>query len=410
MSYIKKEMIARINVILSKCHITNNNGLEARDDHHHHHHLHHHHHHHHHLNVNSHDVNDDVSDDDKIDLGSSERLHVIPHDFEFLKVIGKGSFGKVYLARHKLEAKIYAIKVLSKHMILKHNEKRHVMSERNVLIRNLRHPFLIGLHYSFQSKDKLYFVLDYANGGEMFYHLQRDHVFEESRARFYAAEITSALGYLHAEGIIYRDLKPENILLDSSGHLVLTDFGLCKEGIKDIDTTTTFCGTPEYLAPEVLRKEAYDRCVDWWCLGAVLYEMLFGLPPFFSQDRAEMYDNILHQPLKFRNNASIEARQILTGLLSKNKHTRLGFLGGADEVKRHEFFRSINWYDLEAKKICPPYNPEVHDQMDVRNIDPVFIAEPVPSSVCKQHSLGVTNSFPEDSFQGFSYAPSLLNK
>lgn len=249
-----------------------------------------------------------------INLGSSERLHVVPNDFEFLKVIGKGSFGKVYLAKHKKETKIYAIKVLSKQMILKHNEKRHVMSERNVLLQNLKHPFLVGLHYSFQSKDKLYFVLDYANGGEMFYHLQQERVFDEARARFYAAEITSALGYLHSEGIVYRDLKPENILLDSSGHLVLTDFGLSKEGLHNLDTTTTFCGTPEYLAPEVIRKEAYDRNVDWWCLGAVLYEMLFGLPPFFSQDRIEMYDNILNQPLRFRSNASQESRHILEGV------------------------------------------------------------------------------------------------
>lgn len=330
----------------------------------------------------------------------------MPQDFEFMKIIGKGSFGKVYLAKHKLENQIYAIKVINKQMILKHNEKRHIMSERNVLLQNLRHPFLVGLHYSFQSRDKLYFVLDYANGGEMFYHLSREKQFDENRARFYAAEITSALGYLHGEGVVYRDLKPENILLDSSGHLMLTDFGLCKEGLHDVlDTTSTFCGTPEYLAPEVLRKEPYDRCVDWWCLGAVLYEMLFGLPPFFSRDRNEMYDNILHQPLRFRSNASPEARHILEGLLSKEKCGRLGFIGGADEVKAHEFFRPIHWPSLEAKKIRPPYNPIVTDQMDVQNIDPIFIGEQITSSVWRQRDLA---SF-EDSFQGFSYAPSTLH-
>lgn len=324
---------------------------------------------------------------------STRHHQIMPQDFEFMKIIGKGSFGKVYLAKHKSEQKIYAVKVINKQMILKHNEKRHVMSERNVLLQNLRHPFLVAMHYSFQSRDKLYFVLDYANGGEMFYHLSKERVFDENRARFYAAEITLALGYLHSEGIVYRDLKPENILLDASGHLMLTDFGLCKEGLHDsFDTTTTFCGTPEYLAPEVIRKQPYDRCVDWWCLGAVLFEMLFGLPPFFSRDRAEMYDNILHQPLRFRHACSTQARNILENLLSKDKQTRLGFVCDAHEVKAHEFFKSIHWPSLEAKQIKPPYNPRVTDSMDVQNIDPVFIGEQITSSVWRQTPPNITNN------------------
>ena len=212
-----------------------------------------------------------------LDLAGTERPHSKATDFEFLKMIGKGSFGKVLLARHKGEEKIYAVKVLNKKMILKRNEKTHIMCERNVLLKNLNHPFLVGLRYSFQSRDKLYFILDYVNGGELFFHLQKEKIFTEARAKFYAAEITSALGYLHSEGIVYRDLKPENILLDAEGHIVLTDFGLCKDGLRERDTTNTFCGTPEYLAPEVLKKESYDRAVDWWCLGAVLYEMIYGL-------------------------------------------------------------------------------------------------------------------------------------
>ena len=210
-------------------------------------------------------------------VANSLNHHAQATDFEFLKVIGKGSFGKVILAHHKQEKQMYAVKVLEKKMILKKNETAHIMCERNVLLKNLNHPFLVGLRYSFQSHDKLYFVLDYVNGGELFFHLQKDRHFTEPRARFYAAEITSALGYLHSEGIIYRDLKPENILLDREGHIVLTDFGLCKDGLRDRDTTNTFCGTPEYLAPEVIQKQSYDRTVDWWCLGAVLYEMIYGL-------------------------------------------------------------------------------------------------------------------------------------
>lgn len=326
------------------------------------------------------------------------------HDFEFMKIIGKGSYGKVYLAKHKLEDKVYAVKVISKQMIIKHNEKRHVMSERNVLLQNLRHPFLVAMHYSFRSRDNLYFVLDYVNGGEMFFHLSRERTFAESRARFYAAEIVSALGYLHSEGIIYRDLKPENILLDASGHLMLTDFGLCKEGLLDpLDTTTTFCGTPEYLAPEVLRKEPYDRCVDWWSLGIVLYEMLFGLPPFFSRDRTQMYDNILNSPLRFRNAhvGSPAARSILENLLAKDKRRRLGFCCDAHELKSHEFFKAIHWPSLEAKQVQPPYNPLVNDPTDVQNIDPMFIAEKISPSVCSNAPATTI----QGSFRGFSYTP-----
>uniref|UniRef100_A0AAY4AJN9 Serum/glucocorticoid regulated kinase family member 3 n=1 Tax=Denticeps clupeoides TaxID=299321 RepID=A0AAY4AJN9_9TELE len=180
-----------------------------------------------------------------INLGPSGNPHAKPTDFDFLKVIGKGSFGKVLLAKRKQDGKYYAIKVLQKRVILNRREQKHIMAERNVLLKNVKHPFLVGLHYSFQTKDKLYFVLDFVNGGELFFHLQKERIFPETRAKFYIAEMASALGYLHSLNIVYRDLKPENILLDYQGHIVLTDFGLCKEGISQADTTTTFCGTPE---------------------------------------------------------------------------------------------------------------------------------------------------------------------
>ncbi|GIY32966.1 hypothetical protein CDAR_435461 [Caerostris darwini] len=352
---------------------------------------------------------DEKGSDDKeeksVDLGPKEKKNVKPSDFEFLKVIGKGSFGRVLLAKHKMEGNVYAVKVLQKKMILKRNEKNHVMSERNVLLKNLHHPFLVGLHYAFQTPDKLYFVLDYVNGGELFFHLQRERYFPEPRARFYAAEITSALGYLHSEGIIYRDLKPENILLDFQGHVVLTDFGLSKEGLTEKDTTTTFCGTPEYLAPEVLRKQAYDKSVDWWCLGAVLYEMLYGLPPFYSKDTLEMYQNILNKPLRLRTNISIPARNLLDGLLQKDKNKRLGAVHDVEDIKKHDFFKVINWIDLEAKAILPPYNPNVRGQMDLKNIDPEFIREPVPASLSRSQSLSASVQDADVSFVGFSYAP-----
>ncbi|KAK1171532.1 serine/threonine-protein kinase Sgk1-like isoform X1 [Acipenser oxyrinchus oxyrinchus] len=346
----------------------------------------------------------------QINLGPSSNPQANPSDFNFLKVIGKGSFGKVLLARHKNDEKFYAVKVLQKKAILKKKEEKHIMSERNVLLKNVKHPFLVGLHYSFQTADKLYFVLDYINGGELFYHLQRERCFLEPRARFYTAEIASALGYLHSLNIVYRDLKPENILLDSQGHIVLTDFGLCKENIEPNGTTSTFCGTPEYLAPEVLHKQPYDRTVDWWCLGAVLYEMLYGLPPFYSRNTAEMYDNILNKPLQLKPNISNSARHLLEGLLQKDRTKRLGAKDDFTELKNHVFFSPISWGDLNAKKLTPPFNPNVTGPNDLRHFDPEFTDEPVPSSIGRSpDSALMTASIKEaaEAFLGFSYAPSM---
>uniref|UniRef100_A0A672P3Q9 Serine/threonine-protein kinase Sgk3-like n=1 Tax=Sinocyclocheilus grahami TaxID=75366 RepID=A0A672P3Q9_SINGR len=287
-----------------------------------------------------------------------------PTDFDFLKVIGKGSFGKVLLAKRKWDGKCYAIKVLQKKVILKRSE--------------------------------------------LFFHLQKERTFPEPRAKFYIAEMASALGYLHSLNIVYRDLKPENILLDSQGHIVLTDFGLCKEGMSQADTTTTFCGTPEYLAPEVLRKQPYDNTVDWWCLGSVLYEMLYGLPPFYSRDTHEMYDNILHKELIMRPGASTAAWSILQALLEKDNTRRLGYRDDFNEVKGHEFFSSINWDDLEQKKLPPPFNPSVESQYDISNFDPEFTEETVPNSVCFSSGLSIVNASvmeADEAFLGFSYAP-----
>ncbi|XP_078123801.1 serine/threonine-protein kinase Sgk1 isoform X2 [Sander vitreus] len=336
----------------------------------------------------------------------AEETQIKPCDFDYLRIIGKGSFGKVLLARHKESAKYYAVKVLQKKIIMKKKEQKHIMAERSVLMKNIKHPFLVGLHYSFQTTDKLYFVLDYVNGGELFYHLQRERVFLEPRARFYAAEIASALGYLHSLHIVYRDLKPENILLDSQGHIVLTDFGLCKEGLEANGTTTTFCGTPEYLAPEVLQKQAYDRTVDWWCLGSVLYEMLYGLPPFYSRNTAEMYNNILHNAPVLKPNVSNSGRELLEGLLQKDRTKRLGVKDDFLELKFHSFFSPINWEDLMAKKITPPFAPSVSGPTDLRHFDPEFTHLPVSSSLCND-TLAATSSIKEaaGAFPGFSYGP-----
>jgi RAC serine/threonine-protein kinase len=198
-----------------------------------------------------------------------------------MRVVGKGSFGKVMQVKMKKTGKIFAMKMLSKQHIVENNEIEHTMAERAIL-EKIRHPFLVNLNYSFQSEDKLYFILDFVNGGELFFHLQKEKRFSFERTRFYAAEILLALEALHSAGVLYRDLKPEHMLLHCDGHISVTDFGLCKQGLNAPNAKTdTFCGTPEYLAPEVLLGQGYGKAVDWWSFGSLLFEMLTGLVCFF---------------------------------------------------------------------------------------------------------------------------------
>lgn len=221
--------------------------------------------------------------------------------FKIIKVIGKGSFGKVFLVRDKASGMLYAMKVLKKDYIKRKNQVEHTKTERSVL-GNVRHPYIVGLNMAFQTADKLFFVLDYCSGGELFFHLGKVGRFPEDRSKFYAGQIILALEYVHKMGIIYRDLKPENVLLDQYGNVRLTDFGLSKEGVLDHSSgANSFCGTPEYIAPEVLLRQGHGRAVDWWSLGALLYEMITGLPPFYSRNRETMFEKIMRAELTFPN-------------------------------------------------------------------------------------------------------------
>nr|AKE33866.1 serine/threonine-specific protein kinase [Nilaparvata lugens] len=220
--------------------------------------------------------------------------------------------------------------------------------------------------------------MEYVNGGELFFHLSRERVFSEERTRFYGAEIISALGYLHQEGIIYRDLKLENLLLDKDGHIKIADFGLCKEDITYGRTTKTFCGTPEYLAPEVLEDNDYGRAVDWWGMGVVMYEMMCGRLPFYNRDHDVLFTLILMEEVKFPRTISPEAKSLLSGLLVKDPNKRLG--GGPDDahdIMAHPFFAPINWADLLQKKIAPLFKPQVTSDTDTRYFDSEFTGEPV---------------------------------
>ncbi|NXM33473.1 AKT2 kinase, partial [Oxyruncus cristatus] len=260
------------------------------------------------------------SDDPDAPTGKS-RPKATMNDFDYLKLLGKGTFGKVILVREKASGRYYAMKILRKDVVIAKDEVAHTVTESRVL-QNTRHPFLTALKYAFQTHDRLCFVMEYANGGELFFHLSRERVFSEDRARFYGAEIVSALEYLHSRDVVYRDIKLENLMLDKDGHIKITDFGLCKEGVTDGATMRTFCGTPEYLAPEVLEDNDYGRAVDWWGLGVVMYEMLCGRLPFYNQDHERLFELILGQELRFPRALGPEARALLGGLLRKDPKLR----------------------------------------------------------------------------------------
>ncbi|KAH0513000.1 RAC-beta serine/threonine-protein kinase [Microtus ochrogaster] len=320
------------------------------------------------------------------------RAKVTMNDFDYLKLLGKGTFGKVILVREKATGRYYAMKILRKEVIIAKDEVAHTVTESRVL-QNTRHPFLTALKYAFQTHDRLCFVMEYANGGELFFHLSRERVFTEDRARFYGAEIVSALEYLHSRDVVYRDIKLENLMLDKDGHIKITDFGLCKEGISDGATMKTFCGTPEYLAPEVLEDNDYGRAVDWWGLGVVMYEMMCGRLPFYNQDHERLFELILMEEIRFPRTLGPEAKSLLAGLLKKDPKQRLG--GGpsdAKEVMEHRFFLSINWQDVVQRKLLPPFKPQVTSEVDTRYFDDEFTAQSITITPPDRSPLSVALS------------------
>ncbi|TDH01583.1 hypothetical protein EPR50_G00181940 [Perca flavescens] len=325
------------------------------------------------------------------------------HDFVFIKVLGKGSFGKVMLAELKGSDEVYAVKVLKKDVILQDDDVDCTMTEKRILALARKHPYLTQLFCCFQTKDRLFFVMEYVNGGDLMFQIQRSRKFDEARSRFYAAEVTSALMFLHRHGVIYRDLKLDNILLDAEGHCKLADFGMCKEGILDGVSTTTFCGTPDYIAPEILQELDYGPSVDWWALGVLMYEMMAGQPPFEADNEDDLFESILHDDVLYPVWLSKEAVSILKAFMTKSPNKRLGCVaaqGLEEAIKFHVFFREIDWTLLEQRKIRPPFKPRIKTKRDVNNFDQDFTREepnltPTEASIIKQIN--------QDEFKGFSY-------
>ena len=353
----------------------------------------------------------------KMDFSKAEKRHFGPNDFQILKLIGKGTFGQVYQVRKKDTGRIYAMKVLSKKVIIQKKEIQHTIGERNILVRTAMadSPFIVGLKFSFQTPSDLYLVTDFMSGGELFWHLQKEGRFKEDRAKFYIAELILALKHLHEHDIVYRDLKPENILLDANGHIALCDFGLSKANLTKNDTTNTFCGTTEYLAPEVLLDEqGYTKMVDFWSLGVLVFEMCCGWSPFYAEDTQQMYKNIAFGKVRFPRDAlSTEGRNFVKGLLNRNPKHRLGANHDAQELMDHPFFTDVNWEALRQKKEIPPFKPKLSSNADTSNFDPEFTNALNTSSSLNARAAalaagGAAESTPlsptmQNAFKGFTF-------
>ncbi|EGE05620.1 AGC/PKC protein kinase [Trichophyton equinum CBS 127.97] len=321
--------------------------------------------------------------------------------FNFLAVLGKGNFGKVMLAESKTSKKLYAIKVLKKEFIIENDEVESTKSEKRVfLIANKeRHPFLLNLHACFQTETRVYFVMEYISGGDLMLHIQRGQ-FGLKRAQFYAAEVCLALKYFHENGVIYRDLKLDNILLSLDGHLKIADYGLCKEEMWYGSTTSTFCGTPEFMAPEILLDKKYGRAVDWWAFGVLIYQMLLQQSPFRGEDEDEIYDAILADEPLYPIHMPRDSVSILQKLLTREPELRLGSgPTDAQEIMSHPFFRNINWDDIYHKRVPPPFFPKITSPTDTSNFDQEFTSvTPVLTPV-----QSVLTQAMQEEFRGFSY-------
>ncbi|XP_050435910.1 ribosomal protein S6 kinase beta-2-like isoform X1 [Adelges cooleyi] len=335
-----------------------------------------------------------------------------PECFSILKVLGKGGYGKVFQVRKKTGKdanRIFAMKVLRKATIVRNSkDMAHTKAERNIL-EAVKHPFIVSLFYAFQTNGKLYLILEYLNGGELFMHLEREGIFLEDTACFYLAEIIIAIQHLHSQGIIYRDLKPENVLLDHEGHLKLTDFGLCKEHVHEGSVTHTFCGTIEYMAPEILTRSGHGKPVDWWSLGALMFDMLTGTPPFSADNRKKTIEKILRGKLIMPPYVSPEAKDLMRKLLKRQVNHRLGSgPNQGDDIRNHRFFQKILWKDIINRSCEAPYKPKLAGAEDTTQFDSRFTNQlPVDSPVDDSFMPHDNDEF---KFDGFTYiAPSLLD-
>ncbi|KAG8007453.1 Protein kinase C delta type [Nibea albiflora] len=330
-------------------------------------------------------------------LSQVSQVRLTLNHLVFHKVLGKGSFGKVLLAELKGQGQYFAVKVLKKDVVLMDDDVECTMVEKRVLALAWENPFLTHLYSTFQSKEHLFFVMEYLNGGDLMFHIQDKGRFELNRATFYAAEIIVGLQFLHSKGIIYRDLKLDNVMLDKDGHIKIADFGMCKEKVFGETRATTFCGTPDYIAPEILLGQKYTFSVDWWSFGVLVYEMLIGQSPFQGDDEDELFESIRSDVPHYPRWITKEAKSLLALLFERDPTRRLGVVG---DIRAHMFFKTINWPALEKREVDPPFKPKVKSPSDCSNFDREFLSEKPRLSHADKNLI---DSMDQEAFSGFSF-------
>ena len=306
-------------------------------------------------------------EDDK-EKSKKKKMKIKLKDYDKLKTVGLGSYGRVRLCKQKKTGNVYVMKILKKNDIIKQKQVDHVYSEFNILS-GLKHPFIVQLlGYNFEDPKYIYFIMEYIQGGELFSLLRSKGSFPVSQAKFYIAHIITIFEYLHSKNIVYRDLKPENILINKNGYLKLTDFGFAK--ILENEKTYTLCGTPEYLAPEIILNKGHGKAVDWWTLGILLYEMLVGIDPFSDDDPMKTYQKILKGKINFPKTINKDAKSLIKHLLTQDTTKRFGCLkNGVKDILNHRFFEGFDWKNFVYLSMPAPYKPEIKSDDDTSNFE-----------------------------------------
>ena len=323
------------------------------------------------------------------------------HDFEKLKVLGKGSFGEVLLVRLKANGKLFAMKILTKKNVKLRHQEVHTKAERDLMVK-INCPFIVNIKFAFQDAVNLYIITEFMQGGEMFFHLHNERKFSDEKTKFYIVEIILAIEFLHKNKMLYRDLKPENIMVDANGHIKLTDFGLSKMVKKTKEKAFTICGTPQYLAPEILSDDGYDNSVDWWSLGCVMYEMLVGKAPFRIPKGSYLSADLYKKKVTIPEYVTAEAKDLISQLLVPNPKKRLGYgKDGAKNIKQHSYFEGINWEDAWERKLKPPLIPQLRGETDLSYFDKMFTDEKIEGSNVSEVPSTITSQ--GNDYKGFTY-------
>ena len=346
-----------------------------------------------------------LSESDISDSLSNSKIN--EKDFTPVKLIGKGSYGNVFLVRFNKNNKLYAMKVLSKSHIRVQNQEKNTISERNLMVQ-INCPFIVNIKFAFQNDSKLFLVQEFLQGGDLFFHIHTNPRFSNDRAKFYVIELVLALEFLHKNNMLYRDLKPENILIGADGHIKLTDFGLSKI-LSNVDKAFTICGTVQYLAPEILTGEGYNLSVDWWSLGCIMFEMLVGKFPFRFQKDGKLNIEVYKKPVRYPAFIDDNAKDFMSKLLEVDPTKRLGNKeNGWEEVKSHPYFKDVDWDKASQRKLTPPFLPKVDNEEDIRYFEKTFTDEPIYNN--NGEALYHDEEEFEENYKGFTYVAGSCNE